>query len=264
MAQIDVAAIEGPERSFSVCTLVNDWKQYEEMTESFLVHGFDREDCEFIYIDNMTENRLDGFSGINRFLSLRRAVYLVLCHQDVRLVDDGRAELEAIIDEMNTRDPAWAVLGNAGGIAPGKLAIRISDPHGERQHRGELPVRTCGLDENFLVVRTDANLGLSCDLSGFHLYAADLCLHAQLLGRTCYVVNFHLRHLSPGKGDASFFRGVDAFVSKYRRAFAPRWVTTPSAVMFLTANSLVGALLNSRLGVATAKRAGSLLAARRP
>lgn len=256
MTPIDLASIPERTKRFSICTLVTAPEQYKEMIESFLAHGFDGDDCEFIYANNAHENRYDGYSGVNRFLSLHRATYVILCHQDVRLVDDGRAKLEVIISEMDARDPDWAVLGNAGGEAPGRLAFSISDPHGEQQRVGDLPSRVTALDENFLLVRTDANLSVSRDLSGFHLYAADICIHAFLLGRNCYVVDFHLRHLSPGKSDASFDQSVLAMTAKYQRALTPRWVTTPSTLMYLTSNLWVGAIANSRLGKAFARRFG--------
>jgi len=46
------------------------------------------------------------------------------------------------------------------------LAIRISDPYGENQSSSSGACHA--LDENFIVVRRQANLSLSHDLSGFH------------------------------------------------------------------------------------------------
>ena len=45
-----------------------------------------------------------------------RGEYIILIHQDVRLVFDGLKMLkESKIEEISKIDPSWAVLGNAGG-----------------------------------------------------------------------------------------------------------------------------------------------------
>ena len=137
-------------------------------------------------------------------LAAARGRFVILCHQDVRLLGEGRVALDARLADLDARDPTWAVAGNAGGIRPGALALRISDPHGADQRRGLLPCRVASLDENFLIVRREARIGFSRDLSGFHFYGADVCLAADVMGHSCYVVDFHLQHLSPGRKGAEF------------------------------------------------------------
>ncbi len=65
---------------------------------------------------------------------------------------------------------------------------------GRTSSKEKLPIRVGSLDENFIVVKRQANLALSHDMSGFHLYGTDLCIIADILGRTSYVVDFHLCH----------------------------------------------------------------------
>ncbi len=227
MSEIDAAArYRDEEVRYSICTLVTRWDDYREMRASFLAAGFVEPECEFLTLDNARDNRFDAFAGLNLFLSTARGRVIILCHQDIRLLDDGIDRLDAIVAEMDRQHADWGVLGNAGGDAAGNLCIRISDPHGEDVRRGRLPSRVRSLDENFLAVRRSANLALSADVGGFHLYGADLCLIADLLGYGAYVVDFHLRHLSPGNADASFVAARGRIVAKYRRALAARWVTT--------------------------------------
>jgi hypothetical protein len=135
--------------------------------------------------------------------------------------------------ELTSVDPAWAVCGNAGGIAPYSLAVRISDP-GRVNDRigGTFPVRVGSLDENFLVVRRETRLALSKNVGGFHFYGTDLCLVADILGYGAYVVDFHLYHKSKGKRDASFIAARERMLAKYQHALRPRWITTTCTMLY--------------------------------
>ncbi|MGE5538161.1 MAG: acyl esterase [Gemmatimonas sp.] len=248
------ARYRAEEKRFSVCTLVTDWPQYEAMLATFAKGGFRAPDTEFLHIDNRASNAYDGFSGLNLFLNTARGRYVILCHQDVRLLDDGIAALEARIADVEQRAPNWAVLGNAGGVAPGRVFVRITDPHYPDLRRGTFPARATALDENFLVVRRSANLALSGDLGGFHLYATDLCTVADILGYSSWVIDFHLMHLSPGNVDDRFHAIRRKLLAKYRRAFRPRWVVTPCAHMFLTASRWLSLALNTGWGRKMARR----------
>ena len=240
---------------YSLCTIVTRPDEYCRLVESFQAGGFTGPDCEYLYLDNSDGNRFDAFAGYNLFFEAARGKYLILCHQDLALIRDGRVELDALLEQLNRLDPDWGLCGNAGGIRPGRLALRISDPHGENQAVGAtFPVRVGSLDENFIVARRSANLALSHDLSGFHHYGADLCLIAGLLGWRAYVVDFHLRHRSPGEAGAGFKEQLGRLIAKYRTALRPRWVTSTCCVYFLSGSSTLNALANSRLGRSLARR----------
>ncbi|MFL6733644.1 MAG: hypothetical protein ACJ8EY_02985 [Sphingomicrobium sp.] len=213
-------------KRFSICTLVTDHAEYAEMVGSFRAGGFDGPDCEYLYLDNSEGNAFDAFRGGNIFLREAAGDFIILCHQDVLLLNDGREALEARLGELDALDPDWALCGNGGGTESGDLVIRITDPHGTDRALGTFPARATALDENFIVVRRDANLPLSHDLSGFHLYGADLCILADVLGRSAWVIDFHLRHKSAGRYEPAFFAAVDAVKDKYRRAFRSRPITT--------------------------------------
>lgn len=202
------------------------------MRESFVHAGFGA-DCEYLFVDNTATNQLDGFAACNLLISRARGERIILVHQDVLLDFDDRRVLDSRIQELEAMDPHWGVLGNAGSSKSGHPVIRISDPHGANQHSGSLPQEVESLDENLLIVRKDAAIGVSHDLGGFHLYAADLCLHARLLGLKCYVIDFHVRHLSAGRVGAEFWSARARFVEKYRRLLRPRAVATPSTWMLL-------------------------------
>lgn len=245
---------------YSICTLVTRPSQYAEMLESFRARGFAGPDVEYIYLDNAKSNQYDAYSGINLFLSIARGKYIIVCHQDILLLDDDMKALDAVLADLESKDPNWAVCGNAGGIHPGRLALRISDPYGEDSRTDNYPVRVDSLDENFIVIRRDANLSLSRDLTGFHMYGADICIIADVLGWTSYVVDFHLRHLSPGTKDRTLMESRAALIRKYSRAFRPRWVTTTCVSFLLGAGEAVGGVVNSRLITKIVVKAGKIFA----
>lgn len=243
--------------AFSICTLVSRPDQYAAMLHSFEAAGFSA-GCEYLAIDNSCSNVFDAFAGYNAFLLEARGEYVILTHQDVELAFDDRLVLEQRLRELTLIDPDWGLCGNSGGIALGRNAIRITDPHGSDVQRGPFPQQVVALDENFMVARRRANLCLSHDLAGFHMYGPDLCVLAETAGYRCYVVDFHLKHLSAGTMDASFRAGEAAFARKYAGAFRSRWLQTSCTAVFLSGSRRLRALAATRL----ARRLGLLRAMR--
>ncbi|MEQ1577849.1 MAG: hypothetical protein ABL894_09360 [Hyphomicrobium sp.] len=223
---------------YTIASLINDAAQYAQMRASFRAGGFTPDDCEFLFIDNSHQNRACAYRGLDAMLSVARGEIVILCHQDVRLLSDDRETLDARLAGLTSTDPDWALAGNAGGVSPGHLALRITDPHGAGQNRGSLPARVISLDENFIAVRRMARIGFSRDLSGFHFYGADICLNAAMAGYRAYVIDFHLAHLSAGNKNASFDQAREAFAKKWSSALAPRWMQTTCALVRLSGGKL--------------------------
>jgi hypothetical protein len=214
---------------FSICTIVNRPAQYAELVKSFQAGGFTTgAGCEYLYLDNSSGNKYEAYSGYNIFLRFSRGKYLILCHQDVSLIEDGFDRLNEVIEELDAHDPNWGLFGNSGVHWPGRQVIRISDHLGKNQLiGGPFPQRCYSLDENFIVVRADANLALSSDLAGFHLYATELCLVAAELGHQSYVVDFHLHHAGEAIMDKAYSQIRSAMIRKYSRMTGMRLVRTP-------------------------------------
>ena len=223
--------------AYTIATLVTEPAEYAAMRASFAAGGFTDDVCEFLVIDNTqttSREQTDAYTGLNRALDEARAPFVILCHQDVRLTRDKRRRLEACLADLSALDASWALAGNAGGVSAGRLSVRISDPHGADQNVGPFPSRVTSLDENFIVVRRAARVGLSSDLTGYHFYGADLCLAADVLGYTAYVIDFHLQHLSPGRKSADFYASEKAFRNKWSHAFRPRWLQTTCSLLLLS------------------------------
>ena len=231
------------EPRYTIATLVSNRAHCDAMLASFRAGGFTDRDCEYLFIDNTGPLQSDAYRGLNAALNAAHAPIVILCHQDVRLLEDGRKVLDQRLSELEHHDANWALAGNAGGVAPGRLALCITDPHGKAQRVGSFPAKVSSLDENFIVVRRDARIGFSRDLSGFHFYGADICLHAAHMGYAAYVIDFHLEHLSPGNSkDKSFAVAQAKFRTKWSRAFTPRWVQTTCALIHLTGGPVGGFL----------------------
>lgn len=234
------------EKKFSFCTLVTRFDEYIEMVESAQLAGFVGDDVEFLYFDNKNSNQFDGYSGVNRAIKEAKGQYLIFCHQDILFQFDTRQDLEHRIAELEQLDPYWAVLGNAGKTLHEVLKIRISDPHGANQHRGELPAEVLSLDENFLIINQLQNFECSANLSGFHLYATDLCQNALSFGLKSYVIDFHLLHKSPGKLDQSYFMAQKEYMDLLYQRKQKQFIWTVCSSFFISSSKILNFLFNQR------------------
>lgn len=210
---------------YSFCSLVTNPGQYADMVGSFRTRGFDGPDVEFLYADNTGGNGHDGYAGLGTMIHKARGRYVILIHQDILAIDD-RAQLDTVLGDLTARDPDWAVAGNAGATARGKVARRMTSYMGYDDRMGDLPAKVETLDEDMLILRREANLAPSRDLEGFHLYGTDLVQQAVFRGWSAYVIDFHVEHLGLSEIDDAFITAIDAFRDKYRRATRPKLLST--------------------------------------
>tara|TARA_Y100000815_G_scaffold172409_2_gene156934 strand:- start:90052 stop:91599 length:1548 start_codon:yes stop_codon:yes gene_type:complete len=224
----------GPARGlrYSFCTLVSDVSLYRDMVSSFRKNGFSEEVCEFLYVDNSTENRFDAYRGLNYMMSRASGETLVLCHQDL-LAYDSMSILDQKLAELAEIDPDWGLAGNAGySDERGHFVECISDMGGYQRRTCPLPAPVVSLDENFILVRNSVRIGPSADLEGFHMYGTDMVVQAAISGRKSYVIEFHVEHRGNGFTGPSFVRSAQAFEDKYAQVFKRRKiVTTVTKVM---------------------------------
>ena len=221
---------------FSICTLVTRKEEYNEMLQSFVDKGFSTTDCEYLFIDNSTSCTFDAYQGLNIFLQQAKGKYIILCHQDVLVHDHDRTHLEKRIQEIEERDKNWAILANAGGINLKWIGTNLTQGNGNVIKEKSLPLRTKTVDENFIIVKSSANLALSSDLSGFHLYGTDLCIIADILGYNAYIIEFNLMHKSDGNADKSFYSLKKALIKKYNYALRSRFMCTTITRFYISGN----------------------------
>ena len=229
---------------YAICTLVTDWDQYGQMLDSFIDAGFTTDDCEYRYADNTDGNSFDAYKGINHFLQNADAEYVIICHQDILLKFDKRQQMEAQITEINRKDERWAVLGNAGTNNLYLTSMKVTHEDMICHNNGVMPSQVKSLDENFLLIKKSANIALSGDLSGFHLYGTDVCLIAECLGYTAYAIEFNLMHLSEGKLDPSFDSLSEQLQRKYASFFRDRYIKTTITRFYLSSNVLLRFMMN--------------------
>lgn len=235
------------EYEFSVCTLATDLVEYAGMKSSFENAGFLADCCEYLYIDNSNQNVYDAYGGINRFLQEAKGKYIIICHQDILLKDRTIEELRCRIHEIESVDDKWAILANAGGINLKYTAMHLVQGSGNVLFEKYLPLKTATVDENFILVKNEANLALSANLSGFHLYGTDICLIADILGYASYVIDFSFIHKSDGNADEKFHHLKKQLINKYRQAFRSRFIGTTITRFFISGNRIVNTLGNTRL-----------------
>lgn len=231
------------EYQYSICTMVTDLAEYDEMKNSFSKAGFGESDCQFLYADNSRANQFDAYKAINRFLREARGRYIIICHQDILVEHDNRSVLENRIHEITEMDQEWGLLGNAGASNLYAVSMVITE-NGRLIKKGVLPARVSSLDENFLLIKAEANLGVSNDLNGFHLYGTDICLIAECMGRNSWAIDFNITHKSPGRMNPSFYDISAKLQKKYNRFFRGRYIKTTITRFYIGAGPLWSAIMN--------------------
>jgi hypothetical protein len=226
---------------FSVCCIVNDIEEYNEMQQTFINKGFN-DDCEYLIANNTKENRFDAYQAIRVFLEKANARYIIITHQDVRAMDT-KDHLLSCLHELDEKDPGWAICGNAGGIHYHEIILYLKNGQRDKISTNKLPQKVKTLDENFLVIKKEAHLSVSADLSGFHLYGTDICLLAKIRGYTCYVIPFLVNHLSEGnlKDLESFEKD---FLLSYGEKLNMGFVQTTCTRFYISNSELKNRILN--------------------
>jgi hypothetical protein len=215
---------------FSICTIVNNQEEYQEMKQSFRQCGFEDE-CEYLVADNTVENKFDAYQAIAAFMKQASGRFLIIVHQDVRCIDT-KAQLKQCLKNLTTKDSKWAICGNAGAYGYHARIMHLTNIDKVLKY-SNLPAQVDSLDENLLVINRVSNLTISADLTGYHLYGTDLCLIADFLGYTSYVIPFMVNHLSTGN-----LKALDAYIPAFRAAYGrklrSRYIETTCTKFYLS------------------------------
>ncbi len=227
---ITINKINNFKKQFSICSIITNMKEYDAMKYSFIQHGF-QENTEYLIADNTIHNNFNAYEAINIFLQDATGEFIIIVHQDVRCIDFCN-DLLTILDKLDKFDSNWAVCGNAGGNNYKELYYHLNN-NGKIRKSHKLPAKVRSLDENFLVVKNRANIAVSSDLEGFHFYGTDICLVADFLGYTSYVIPFMVEHLSKGNLE-ELEKYKPIFIHNYGRKLRERFIQTTCTKFFLS------------------------------
>ena len=215
---------------YSICCIVTNEKEYAAMKDSFMAYGFtDR--CEYLVADNISGNTFSAYDAIRRFLQDASGEYLVIVHQDVRCLDKMNVLTEKL-QQLQQKDADWAVCGNAGGNGYKNFFFHLDDNGRIRKSEG-LPAKVTSLDENMLIIKSNAGLSISADIGDFHFYGTDICQVADFLGYRSYVIAFMVQHLSSGNLDKMYAQ-QPAFIEQYGRKLRHRFIQTSCTKFYLS------------------------------
>jgi hypothetical protein len=226
--------------TFSICTLITQWDEYELMKSTFQEKGF-ADDSEFLNVDNSKGNVADAYHAIRYFLNHAKGKYIVIVHQDVRCIDT-KETLMSCLNHLNKLDDKWAICGNAGAKGYHQDIMYINTS-GRIDISENLPCKVSSLDENLLIIKAEKRLTISDDISGFHFYGTDLCFIADFLGYSSYVIPFMVKHLSSGNlKDLELHR--KPFIKKYGRKLRARYIQTPCTKFYAGGSELSNSICN--------------------
>jgi hypothetical protein len=76
------------------------------------------------------------------------------------------------------------------------------------------------------------------------MYGTDICLMADILGYTSYVIDFNLTHKSNGNADANFFKSRKEFIKKYDHALRSRFMATTITRFYISGNWFTALVYN--------------------
>jgi hypothetical protein len=226
---------------YSICTIVNNMAEYEVMKKSYEDNGF-TDNCEYIIADNCDKNVFDAYDAINKFVDLAKGEFVIITHQDIRCID-SEPKLKSTLQNLALYDKNWAVCGNAGGVHYKKMAYCIND-NGDIKKTDNLPTKVFSLDENLLIINSKARLGLSSNIGDFHFYGTDICIVADMLGYSCYVIDFMVLHLSSGNLK-SMYNMQPSFIEKYASKFRGRLIQTSCTKFYLSNSRFKNKLYNT-------------------
>ena len=226
---------------FSICSIITNKEEYTLMRQSFEGCGF-TDGCEYIIADNIQGNNFDAYQAINRFIRESQGKYLIIVHQDVRCID-SRSHLNKCLEELGQNDNKWGICGNAGAMGYHQFVHHINNA-GRIITNTNLPARVSSLDENLLIINKEVSITISADLNSFHLYGTDLCIIADFLGYTCYVIPFMVKHLSLGNLK-ELSKHADRFIDQYGKKFRSRYVETTCTKFYLSNSVFKNKLFNS-------------------
>ena len=175
-----------------------------------------------------------------RGLAATTSEIVIFAHQDVYFPRGWEDQLARVLNDLEDRDPDWAILACCGISVAGdfigdvwstSLGGRIGAPIGDAQ-----PVQS--IDELVIIMRRSAGLTWDTELPNFHMYGTDIVQTALTAGRGAWVADLPVIH------NDSFHTRLGADFTASFRYMQRKWRTV------LPIHTTVGKI--SRWGIALA------------
>lgn len=221
---------------FSIITCISRPQVYDRCLLRSVNASRGPHDIEIIPVLN-EENHYSASNALNIGIDVARSDYLVLAHQDVRLLPGWFDRLKQTIA---TLPPDWAILGSAGidlkytrqdigrwGGAAKTATVAVGQVWDADEKLGDEPywngdkatARVHCADECVLVLNKRTGLRFDALFTGFHFYGVDLCLQARAAAYGVYCADLPIIHY--GQYSASFMGNNKYWV--YLRLLYHKW-----------------------------------------
>lgn len=204
-------------KDFSICCLVTDLRLYNKLRETLEAQGFTTANSEFLVADNTSGDTLNAYDAIRIFTRQAVGKYIVILHQDAFPMEPAD-HLLFRIRQVESSDPAWGVIGNAGKENDDSLHGFLSlETHQGKYCLGRPFVKVQVIDENVIIIKNGLGITVSADLEGYHFYGFDISSVSMRLGFSVYVIDFMWSHDSAGTISESFISSRNAVERKMRK-----------------------------------------------
>ncbi len=203
----------------SIITVVSRSDVYDRCLLQSVVENRKKHNIEIIPIYN-EHNQYSASTALNLGIEVAKSDYLIIAHQDIRLLYDWFDKLYDVLDNL---PDDFAVLGSAGialqytiddigkwGGSLGTKTVAVGSVWDADEKLTEVPywdgtkelTKIHCADECLLVLNKKTGLQFDLAFTGFHFYGVDLCLQARAAGYGVYGVHLPIIHY--GKYSASF------------------------------------------------------------
>ena len=205
----------------SLICVYNNEEQYASLKKSCAASS---RVIEFIGFDNRDGSWKSAAAAYNRGVEIASSSFLLFSHQDIRFTDDSF--IDTFLNEI--RDNPNQVIGVAGAVLTNNghgrdmLSGMYQGSKLQRHHTASRKMPVMTLDECLFGCSRSVFERISFDDSvcnGWHFYAVDFCLQAQLADIPVCVVPANVLHLSGGNRDASYYLAQEKIKEKYKGRF---------------------------------------------
>lgn len=220
----------------SFVTCVNNLRQYRNYVVGSLFKNKTNKNYEIIPVLNFG-NKYSAAEALNLGLDMSKGDNVVFCHQDVLFYEDWIDMLYERIDEIDSHNHRWGVLGTAGITSRDDTVGVVHSIKGRLQWQPSKRARTYEVqtvDEHCMITKRNSGLRFdSATFDGFHFYGPDLCLNAINQGFKNFGILCPLVHDSNSgslaSGKREFMRLLNALARKWRPRFPH--IRTPTSVI---------------------------------